>query len=857
MAGSVFVGGRSFGRARTTGVVFAIATVLASLVATGADVGAASAAPFAPVAQAAPVAPAAPVAEAVPVAPAAPAQGVPSNTIVVDSNDDRADVDVADGVCRTAAGTCSLRAAIAEANWRPGPNTITFAIPGNGVHTITAATPLPDIADTTGPITIDGYTQPGATANTAATGSNANLRVQVAGPADGVLININSPANVIRGLALYAARVVVNIEREAADGNRIVGNFLGTNAAGTYENPIQVSGADTGVGVLIVLGADQNVIGTPALADRNVISGNGGYAIRINHGESAENLIQNNVIGLNPSLTAKLRQWHGIDLQYWTWGNLIGGYGEREGNLVGGQTNRAGIELSHAATNNLVIGNYVGTLGDGNSAAAHSANTYGIALKDFPTLNYIADNVVAGNAGYGIWHKHNYTGENTFVNNRIGVGSEGAFLPNQDGGTNLTGHNQIWYGNLFGESRNHVYLNNYIANRAPFYFPTYTQRNRILQSQFHNGGAAQSGPYIDITPVGDNANDPGDGDSGVHDLANSPEITGIGPGKIFGQSCAGCTVEVYVSGSLLADGTLDTSGSATGTGLAWIGTVTASNSGEFSLGDPRIAAGRRASALSIDLLGNTSELPSGAVVPNSHRGRNGVAGPSQGAAPEPPRPALPRPYSYQDRTFECSYRNGVLSWDDAGATEYYVFGTTGGVERYLGGHRTTSITTSAADSYRVEHWLTGRAWNALCEGPAPAGFDCSQTNGVLSWDDAGANEYYVFATTGADERYLGGHSTTSLNVAPANSYRVEHWLTGSLVEAICDGPGVDAFSCSVSGSTLTWSDVGAGEYYVFATSGGVERYLGGHSTTSLNVAAADSYRVEHWLTGQATNALCS
>lgn len=66
--------------------------------------------------------------------------------------------------------------------------------------------------------------------------------------------------------------------------------------------------------------------------------------------------------------------------------------------------------------------------------------------------------------------------------------------------------------------------------------------------------------------------------------------------------------------------------------------------------------------------------------------------------------------------FSCSVANGTLSWDDAGAPEYYVFAINGGVESYLGGHTTTSLTVDAADSYRVEHWNNGPATNALCGG---------------------------------------------------------------------------------------------------------------------------------------------
>ncbi|MFQ5607639.1 MAG: hypothetical protein ACE5GA_06810, partial [Candidatus Zixiibacteriota bacterium] len=59
----------------------------------------------------------------------------------------------------TDAGSGSLRQAIADANANPGSDLIHFNIPGGGVHTIQPLTPLPTITD---PVTIDGYTQAGA-----------------------------------------------------------------------------------------------------------------------------------------------------------------------------------------------------------------------------------------------------------------------------------------------------------------------------------------------------------------------------------------------------------------------------------------------------------------------------------------------------------------------------------------------------------------------------------------------------------------------------------------------------------------------------------------------------------------------
>ena len=56
-------------------------------------------------------------------------------------------------------GAGSLRQAILDANARPGPEVIDFAIPGDGPHRIALLSALPAINDQ---VTIDGYSQVGA-----------------------------------------------------------------------------------------------------------------------------------------------------------------------------------------------------------------------------------------------------------------------------------------------------------------------------------------------------------------------------------------------------------------------------------------------------------------------------------------------------------------------------------------------------------------------------------------------------------------------------------------------------------------------------------------------------------------------
>ena len=78
-------------------------------------------------------------------------------------------------------GLGSLAQAITDANNNVGTNTITFDIPGGGVHTITVTGDgLPSVYDD---VTIDGYTQPGASPNTLFVGDNAVILIQIDGGA--------------------------------------------------------------------------------------------------------------------------------------------------------------------------------------------------------------------------------------------------------------------------------------------------------------------------------------------------------------------------------------------------------------------------------------------------------------------------------------------------------------------------------------------------------------------------------------------------------------------------------------------------------------------------------------------------
>jgi CSLREA domain-containing protein len=131
-----------------------------------------------------------------------PAQA--ETTFTVNSTLDFSDLNTSDGICDEDPGiaqVCTLRAAIEQANTTSGADIINFNITGSGVQTITPSVPLPLIFS---PVTIDGHTQPGASPNTLAKGTNAKLTVELNGTnagsfTDGLQIARVASGTTVRG----------------------------------------------------------------------------------------------------------------------------------------------------------------------------------------------------------------------------------------------------------------------------------------------------------------------------------------------------------------------------------------------------------------------------------------------------------------------------------------------------------------------------------------------------------------------------------------------------------------------------------------------------------------------------------
>ena len=255
------------------------------------------------------------------------------------------------------AGAGSLRQAIIDANAMAGADTIAFNIVGGGVHSIVLVTVLPEITEA---VTIDGYTQPGASPNTNDTsqGLNTILRIEIDGtalPANTVhCLDVDAAGTTIRGLVINRCGGSGIRLQSTANNAVIEGNFIGTDPTGTASY--------TGVPNDLILGLNpDNVrIGGTTPAARNLLSGGDDkISFGVGAGAGPDGLvIQGNLIGTDITGTAALPNGiGGIDVDDAT-NVLIGGVSAAARNVISGN-NSTGVSLSGGDVG-LIAGNFIG-----------------------------------------------------------------------------------------------------------------------------------------------------------------------------------------------------------------------------------------------------------------------------------------------------------------------------------------------------------------------------------------------------------------------------------------------------------------------------------------------------------------
>ena len=414
------------------------------------------------------------------------------------------------GACTVA--QCTLRDAILAAGLSPFTDTIQFAIPGAGPHTITLASELPNVL---GPMTIDGYTQPGASPNTLADGDDAVLLIEINGqnlPNASTGLNLSGTGNVVRGLVLnrFDGNFSIAISLEGSGQHVVAGNFIGTDPAGTAARP-NYDG--------VAIESQDNTVGGIAPADRNVISGNLVRGVIFDFDDGSA--VRGNFIGTDRTGTLALGNGEGIHSFALATNNFIGGAAAGARNVISG--NGTGMTIS--STGFFIQGNHIGTDATGTVAVPNTGN--GLFLNN-GSGNIVggtgptAGNIISGNGSSGL--VLGSAGQNFIVGNRIGVSVLGEPLGNGGSGIVLfdssggTVDNEI--GSTLPDAANIVAYN---GEDGISIGDGTAVRNAIRRNSIYRN--AELG--IDLGDDGATANDGGDVDLGPNGLQNFPLLRSV------------------------------------------------------------------------------------------------------------------------------------------------------------------------------------------------------------------------------------------------------------------------------------------------------------------------------------------
>lgn len=417
-------------------------------------------------------------------------------------------------------GAGSLRQAILDANANPGADTINFNIPGSGVQTIAPTNALPAITNT---VIINGFSQPGSSANTISGGDNSVHLIRLDGykcvdsSADGLKFTTANPfaaspasGSTVRGLCIV--RFNNGISANELSSFTVDGSWIGLDVDG-------IARGNRGSGIYITSFFSQgqnNLIGGTAPSARNVISGNGNNGIYFNGGTTANSFVQGNFIGTDQTGTLPRGNAFGNVYIFSSTNITIGGASAAARNIISASTASGGSGvIVQAGPNNVIQGNYIGS---DVSGQYDLGNLYdGIYITSSASGTKILGNQIVNNRANGI---NLSSAANTVVeNNLIGTDATGARpLGNLGAGVTINSSSTNRVGGLSAGQANAIFFNG--GAGVELTSATAVQNEISGNGIYDNGGLA-----IDLNPVGINTNDVLDVDTGANGLQNFPVLT--------------------------------------------------------------------------------------------------------------------------------------------------------------------------------------------------------------------------------------------------------------------------------------------------------------------------------------------
>ncbi len=432
-------------------------------------------------------------------------------------------------------GVGSLRQSIINSNANAGKDTIVFNIPGTGAHFIAPLASLPTITDL---VIIDGFTQPGASPNTAAVGNNAVWKILLIGNnALGSALTITAGNSEVRGLRIYGFSSASALRLVTNGGNTVDGNYLGDTSTGNA-NGVRIESAN-------------NTIGGGAPEERNIISGSNGYGIHLTGSGATGNKVQGNYIGTSSTGgTKQPNALSGVFLDNNAHDNTIGG-GEflgidSVGNVISGNGGSGIYLFGTGVTGNKIYSNYIGTTATGTAALSNTES--GVRIRDGdnnrvgtpPTVNggfyTFYSNVIAGNGIHGIFVQNasgtliqdNYIGTNGAGTAAISNGASGVAISN--GVSTIVGGTASGAGNLISGNGDDGILLDGQQNAVE---GNYVGTNAAGTAALPNGSDG-------VAIVGGSANSVGDGTAEGRNVISGNGASGV---YITGTATTGNQIE--------------------------------------------------------------------------------------------------------------------------------------------------------------------------------------------------------------------------------------------------------------------------------------------------------------------------
>jgi len=394
------------------------------------------------------------------------------------------------------------------------------------------------------------------------------------GPQNNLIGGTNTQSrNIVSGngqRGIYIANPVSPINTpisQLTSQNVVEGNFFGLSSNGLAKIPNGYSGVELNE-------AWDNTIGGTNPAAGNIISGNNFSGITIGNVHASGNIVQNNLIGLTANGAAALGNAQEGILILGVSSNTVG-----PGNVISGN-GFDGIFVTNGSAWVLIQGNYIGTDASGMVGIGNTNNGLNIQCPGSLVggITPAAQNLISGNAYYGIYLTNTGASNNVIQGNLIGTDLTGAnalgnvyagigiinAASNTVGGVVSAARNVI-SGNLLDGinienpgASNNVVLGNFIGTDITG-----------TQPVGNGGGTLLEKPGDDYPGIGINfapRNLIGGGNSAARNIISGNDFSGIGilglaatgnliEGNYIGTDVSGATALANNTGSDVSAGT--------------------------------------------------------------------------------------------------------------------------------------------------------------------------------------------------------------------------------------------------------------------------------------------------------------